>query len=122
MPNKNGGEIKVYGLNSCDSCRKARKWLKDGQHSFQFHDLRVDGLDGETLDQWLRSDFAAQLLNQRSTTWRQLSAEEKASSASSPKQLLLKYPALIKRPVFTRDRQVLAVGFKPQDLESALQT
>ena len=122
MPNKTSAEIGVYGLNSCDSCRKARKWLQASQYSFQFHDMRVDGLDGKVLDQWLGSDFAAQLLNQRSTTWRQLSAEEKASATSSPKQLLLKYPALIKRPVFTRDRQVLAVGFEPQDLESALQT
>ena len=43
--------LTVYGLKSCDACRKARKALGDREH--RFHDLREDGLDGAMLDRWI---------------------------------------------------------------------
>jgi arsenate reductase len=120
MSNSHTDQITVYGLKSCDTCRKAQKWLQSLQLDFRFHDLRADGLDEEMLGHWLGSDFSSKLLNQRSTTWRQLTEAEKASSATDLKSLLRHHPALIKRPVFTRGNRVLAVGFKPAELETVL--
>jgi arsenate reductase len=120
MSNSHTDQITVYGLKSCDTCRKAQKWLQSLQLDFRFHDLRADGLDEEMLGHWLGSEFSSKLLNQRSTTWRQLTDAEKASSTTDLKSLLVHHPALIKRPVFTRGDKVLAVGFKPAELETVL--
>ena len=66
----------VYGLKSCDACRKARKALAGREH--RFHDLREDGLDAAMLDRWIGALGWEALLNRRSTTWRALDEAEKA--------------------------------------------
>ncbi|HMB59961.1 MAG TPA: Spx/MgsR family RNA polymerase-binding regulatory protein [Xanthomonadales bacterium] len=110
----------VYGLSSCDTCRKAKKWLQSNAVAFQFHDVRQDGLAAAEVKRWLHSGFANKLINRQSTTWRKLSDKQKKLAASAPQTLLLEHPALVKRPVFERDGKVLAVGFKPETLAAAL--
>lgn len=105
----------IYGIKQCDTCRKALKWL-DGQGvEHRFHDFRVDGLDADLLNGWLGSAFADTLVNRRSTTWRNLSDEQRQSRGDALTQLLLDQPTLIKRPVWVAD-EIIAVGFKPADL------
>ncbi len=111
--------ITVYGIKQCDTCRKALKWLQAQGIEHQFHDFRVDGLDRKLLKAWLASPFAGQLVNRRSTTWRQLSDQQQEMQGDALLQLLLENPTLIKRPVFVRD-EIVAVGFKPQELLDVL--
>jgi arsenate reductase len=108
--------LTVYGIRQCDTCRKALRWLSARGTECQFHDLRRDGLDKTLLEDWLDSPFASQLVNRRSTTWRQLSDVQRQHDGKDLVKLILEYPTLIKRPVFVDD-QVLAVGFKPSELE-----
>lgn len=113
--------LTVYGLASCDTCRKAIACLDAQQVSFHYHDVRKDGLDATDLRRWLRSPFSEKLLNRQSTTWRQLSDKEKSAAESDPLPLLLEHPTLLKRPVFVREGEVVAVGFKPETLQEALE-
>lgn len=108
--------LTVYGIKQCDTCRKALTWLKQRGIEHRFHDLRADGLDAGLVQAWLDSDFAEQLVNRRSTTWRQLSETQRESEGEALLNLLLQFPTLIKRPVFV-DGQILAIGFKPGELE-----
>lgn len=107
--------LTVYGIKQCDSCRKALKWLAAEGVDHQFQDLRVDGLSGELLNGWLGSPFADKLVNRRSTTWRQLSDEQRQFEGDQLLDLLLEHPTLIKRPVFVVD-EIVAVGFNPKEL------
>ena len=34
--------INIYGLKNCDSCRKAIKWLKDNNYSYEFFDIKAN--------------------------------------------------------------------------------
>lgn len=111
--------ITVYGIKQCDTCRKALKWMEAQGIEHQFHDFCVDGLEKALLRGWLNSGFADQLVNRRSTTWRQLSDQQRAMQGDDQLQLLLDNPTLIKRPVFVAD-DILAVGFKPQELLDVL--
>ena len=108
--------LTVYGIKQCDTVRKARKWLDQKEVEHRFHDFRIDGLSAELLRGWLNSDFSDKLVNRRSTTWRQLSEEQRQSEGESLLELLLEFPTLIKRPVFVTD-QIFAVGFNPKELE-----
>jgi Spx/MgsR family transcriptional regulator len=105
--------LTVYGIKQCDTCRKARVWLDGAGIAHRFHDLRADGLQPEQLTAWLGSEFAAALVNRRSTTWRQLTDAQRAAAGADLMRLLLDHPTLIKRPVFTRGGNVIAVGFDP---------
>ena len=75
--------LTVYGIKQCDTCRKALKWLTAKGIDHQFHDFRVDGLQAELLQGWLESTFAGKLVNRRSTTWRQLSEEQRQSEGEA---------------------------------------
>ena len=63
----------LYGIKNCDTVRKARKWLESEEIDYSFHDFRVDGLDKKNLSAWVKSVGWEELLNKRSTTWKQLS-------------------------------------------------
>lgn len=87
--------MKLLGLMTCDTCRKARKALPDAQ----FVDVRKDGLpDGVLAAAW--AEFGATLIKKKSTTWRGLSEAERATE---PLALLAAHPTLMKRPLIVFD-------------------
>lgn len=101
----------VYGLRNCDTCRKAREWLRGNDVKHSFCDLRADGLDGATVDRWIAEIGWEALVNRRGTTWRSLSDTEKQiADQDAARDLMMRHPALIKRPVFDLGGPVL-VGF-----------
>lgn len=97
--------MKIYGLKNCDTCRKALKSL-DG---VQLIDIRETPLEDALLDQAL-GQFAENLVNTRSTTWRGLSPEERAHP---PRDLLRAHPALMKRPLIQTAEGELLLGWTP---------
>ena len=102
----------LYGIKNCDTVKKARRWLEDNGQEYNFHDFRVDGLDTETLNQWIKRLGWEVLLNKRGTTWRKLDeATQQSVNDGTIVELLLEYPALIKRPVLDTGKH-LEVGFK----------
>ena len=101
----------LYGIKSCDTCRKALKWLEEQGIDHHFHDLRTDGLDEAALDQWIEALGWEALLNRRSTTWRHLDAGDKDGiDGPGARRLMMAHPTLIKRPVFAL-KSGPAVGF-----------
>mgnify|MGYP001166944198 CR=1 FL=1 len=103
----------VYGLNSCDTCRKARNWLARFDIPHEFTDYREHRVAPELLSRWAHQlgGWDA-LINRASTTWRQLPTTRK-SPGSEPEWLLLlkEYPQLVKRPVLVTADGVVSVGF-----------
>ena len=112
--------ITLYGISNCDTVRKARKWLEANQLEHQFHDFRRDGLSAEQLSDWCKAVGIDTLLNKRGTTWRQLPASERDGlDDAGLLALMLKHPALIKRPVLTY-ADGCHVGFKENEYASRL--
>ena len=103
--------LTVYGLKSCDTCRKARRWLDERGLDYRFHDVRADGLAEVTIAEWLAVAGVDVLLNRRGTTWRGLSdAEKDVQDDAGAAALMAAHPALIKRPVFAASGRIF-VGF-----------
>ena len=102
-----------YGLKTCDTCRKARRWL-DAHADYDYRDVRNDGLDRELLGDWFdRTDWQS-LVNRRSTTWKSLDpADRDGLNRDSAIDLLIQNPTLLKRPVLDTGDDLL-VGFDPQ--------
>ena len=102
----------LYGIPNCDTVKKARTWLADNGHDFDFHDFKKQGLDRATVAGWLEQLDWETLVNRKGTTWRKLSDERRASivDSASALELMLENPSVIKRPVLA-GAGPLAVGF-----------
>lgn len=112
--------IIVYGIKNCDSIKKARAWLDHKQIDYRFHDYRTDGLEPALLQQFVDKLGVDAVLNRRSTSWRQLSDQQKQDlSPEKALQLMLTTPTLIKRPIISIDDQVIA-GFNPDQYSAIL--
>ena len=87
--------LTLYGLKSCDTCRKVRRAAEKAGKSITFIDVRETPLDREELMRFMDA-FGDKLVNKASTTWRGLSDSEREED---PLSLLEKHPTLMKRPV-----------------------
>ncbi|HXE66162.1 MAG TPA: Spx/MgsR family RNA polymerase-binding regulatory protein [Rhodanobacteraceae bacterium] len=103
----------LYGLPTCDTCRKARNWLDRFGVAHTFVDYRANPVPAATLKDWARQLGGWEnLINKASTTWRNLLPQRKNPAGDPEWTLLLKeYPALVKRPVVVRENGEASVGF-----------
>lgn len=108
----------LYGLKNCDSVKKARKWLEEKGIDYRFHDFRGDGLSKDQLQQWLARLGSEVLINNRSTTWKQLTDQDKKlAMGDTASAVVLANPTLIKRPVLEHGDKIL-VGYSPEEYEN----
>ena len=102
--------ITVYGIKNCDTVKKALKWLSDHNIEHKLHDYRVDGLDTAFLQQAEAQFGWENLVNKRSTTWRNLEDDvKKTLSKATALSVLAENPTLIKRPIILQEGKALIV-------------
>lgn len=105
----------LYGIPNCDTVKKARTWLAEHGHDFEFHDFKKQGLDRATAAGWLEQLDWETLVNRKGTTWRKLTDERRAQvvDKAGALELMLENPSVIKRPVLAGTGP-LSVGFSPE--------
>lgn len=111
--------ITLYGINNCDTVKRARKTLDAAGVDFHFHDFRRDGVEQAQIQAWL-DELGEALINRRGTTWRKLSEAEQARAQDEPAALLAEYPAMIKRPVINKNNEI-RLGFAAKDASEIVQ-
>ena len=100
--------LTVYGIKTCDTVKKALKWLEAEGIAHTFHDFRADGLERAEVQRWVDALGWESVLNRRSTTWRELSDDDKNGiDAAKAVVLMCGHPTLIKRPVFVGNDLIL---------------
>lgn len=110
--------LTFVGLKSCDTCRKAKKWLEAEGIAYQAVDVRADGLARADVEKWLEAVGWEVLVNKRGTTWRTLDdAIKQTMDAAKAVDVILDNPAVMKRPVFVKGDQII-VGFKAEQQEA----
>jgi len=103
----------LYGLANCDTCRKARNWLKRFDVAHEFVDYRDVRQSPETLVTWKDAIGGWDaMVNKSSTTWRNLPPARRTPGSDAEWKLLLReHPQLIRRPVVVTDDGVTSQGF-----------
>lgn len=110
----------LYGIHNCSTVKKAKDWLQNQQIEYQFHDYRQQGLTADLLDSFEVVLGWQQLLNKKSTRWRQLNDTQKSHiDKQTALQYMLKTPTLIKRPILSGGDKML-IGFTAQAYQDAL--
>lgn len=105
----------LYGIKTCDTCRKAMKALDAAGHPFTFVDLRADADMHALAPRWIKAVGTDKIVNRKSTTWRSLSDADKAKAdtATGATALLAANPTLVKRPVIEAEGEIF-VGWTPE--------
>lgn len=111
--------ITVYGIKNCDTVKKALKWLAEHGVEHKLHDYRMDGLNEDFLVKAEQQFGWDNLLNRRSTTWRNLDEQvKKTLEKPTALSVLTAYPTLIKRPIILQD-DIALIGFNDKLYEQA---
>ena len=96
----------LYGIATCDTCKKAQKALVAAGHEVTFRDVRAEPLTDTEIQEFI-AEFGTKIINTQSTTYRGLSDWTRASEAEVQ---LREHPALMKRPVI-RNGDKLTLGW-----------
>ncbi|GAP66546.1 transcriptional regulator, Spx/MgsR family [Mizugakiibacter sediminis] len=107
------GGVTLYGLEKCDTCRKARNWLARFGVEHAFVDYREQRVPAETLKDWARQVGGwEKLVNKSGPTWRNLLPQRKNPGSDPEWTLLIKeHPALVRRPVVVLEDGRVHIGF-----------
>lgn len=104
---------KLFGLEKCDACKKARSWLDRNKIEHAFVDYREQRVDAATLKAWAKAVGGwEKLVNRTGMTWRNLLPARKSPASDAEWLLLIReYPALVRRPVTVLDDGGVHLGF-----------
>lgn len=89
----------LYGISTCDTCKKALKALQAAERDVTFRDIRAQPLTEAEIDT-IVTEFGDRAVNKQSTTYRGFSDFLKASE---PEAQIAAQPAVMKRPVIEAD-------------------
>ncbi len=98
--------VKLYGIKNCDSVKKAIKFLKAREVTYEFVDFKQTPVDCDIVIPWLEQVEMKKLFNTRGTTYRTLKLKELNLDEEQKLQWLCKENLLIKRPVLDVDGKV----------------
>lgn len=102
--------IKIYGIPTCDSVRKAKKFFKNSEIETEFIDFRKNPLACEKVSKWVDAVGVDILFNNRGTTYRTLKLKELDLDAEGKQKWLCDENMLLKRPIIEFEQEVI-VGF-----------
>ncbi|WP_321778467.1 arsenate reductase family protein [Sulfurimonas sp.] len=108
--------MKLYGISTCDSVRKARKFFKENEIDLEFIDFKKTSVDCKKVDEWLEQIEMDILFNSRGTKYRILKLKELNLDASGKREWLCRENMLFKRPIIEYKGQVI-VGFDEEKYE-----
>jgi len=91
----------LYGIPTCDTCKKALKALEGAGRRVEFRDIRKTPLTEAEIAR-LVAEFGGRLINKSSTTYRSFSDFLRESE---PEAQIAAQPTVMKRPVIEADGQ-----------------
>jgi arsenate reductase (glutaredoxin) len=85
----------LYGIPTCETCKKAAKALHAAGKTVSFRDIRANPLSPQEIETIVHH-FGSKAVNQQSTTYRAFNSFLKASE---PEAQIAAQPTVMKRPV-----------------------
>jgi len=99
--------IKMYGIPTCGSVKKAKKFFNENGIEFDFIDLKKEPVGCDKIDEWLKQVDINTLFNSRGTKYRMLKLKELNLDEAGKREWLCRENLLIKRPVIEYDGKVI---------------
>ncbi|HIP51088.1 MAG TPA: Spx/MgsR family RNA polymerase-binding regulatory protein [Campylobacterales bacterium] len=89
----------IYGIKTCSTVGKAKKFMKNNDIDFDFVDYKVESVGEEKIREWLKQIDMKVLFNTRGTKYRDLKLKELDLDDDGKIEWMAKENYLLKRPV-----------------------
>jgi arsenate reductase (glutaredoxin) len=110
--------IRVYGIPTCGTVKKARKWLAEQGIEHEWVDLREDPPPPDRIATWVATFGSKPMRNTSSGAYRALPVEKKGWGDDQWLPAFQGEVMLLKRPIVEVDGEPALVGFKLPDWEA----
>jgi Spx/MgsR family transcriptional regulator len=99
--------MKLYGIKTCGSVKKAMKFFKENEIEYEFIDFKKITVGEDEINYWLNKVSIDTLFNNRGTKYRTLKLKDLNLDDEGKKEWLIKENMLIKRPVIEYNDDVI---------------
>jgi Spx/MgsR family transcriptional regulator len=111
--------MKLYGIKSCASVKKARSFFDTNDIKYEFIDISKKGIDSDKLNYWTNFIDSINMLNPRSKAYKENKVKEmKNLTSKKASKLILNDNTILKRPIIEHGlngEEKLYIGFKESD-------
>jgi len=109
--------LTVYGIPTCGTVNKARKWLDEHDITYDWVDFRQTPPSRTQVERWVGAFGARAMRNTSGGAYRKLPDAKKTWDEATWTAHFAEDPMLIKRPVVERDGEPVRVGWRASDEE-----
>lgn len=109
--------IKVYGIKTWDSVRKALRFFKDNNIEVEFSDTKKELPTSTSIESWVSKAGIDLVFNSRGTKYRTLKLKELNLDENGKLDWLIKEPMLLKRPIIESNNDVI-VGWNEEQYKN----
>ncbi len=110
-------KLRVYGITTCGTVKKSRKWLDEHQIDYEWVGFREKAPTKTQIKAWVKAFGAQKMRNTSGGAYRALGPEKKEWSDAQWTEAFSKDFMLIKRPIIEKDGEPVLVGFRAKDDE-----
>lgn len=105
----------LYGISTCDSCRKAKKWFDAQEIEYIWVDTRKNPPTRTQITRWVTTLGNKVMRNTSGGAYRALGEEKKTWDDNQWIDAFSADPMLLKRPLIERNDAALLTGFRGSD-------
>ncbi|ACA98027.1 MULTISPECIES: Spx/MgsR family RNA polymerase-binding regulatory protein [Cyanophyceae] len=109
--------LQVYGIPTCNTCKKALKWLETAGISYEFINTKEQPPTRQAIAQWVSDLGSKPMRNTSGQSYRALGEEKKTWDDNQWIEAFSQDAMLLKRPLFVRDNKAVLVGFRASETE-----
>jgi arsenate reductase (glutaredoxin) len=111
--------LKIYGIPTCNTCKKALKWLQENGIEFEFINTKDHPPDRSQIADWVKTLGSKPMRNTSGHSYRAIGDDKQTWTDDQWIAAFAQDAMLLKRPLFVRQGTALLVGFpdKPDILE-----
>jgi len=104
----------IYGIKTCSTVGKARKFMRENSIEFDFVDYKVESVDEVKIRSWLEKIDINLLFNTRGTKYRELKLKELNLDDDGKIKWMAKENYLIKRPVIEYNNGEVHIAYNEE--------
>ncbi len=104
----------MYGIKTCSTVGKARKFMRENGIEFNFIDYKVESVDEDKIREWLKQVDINILFNNKGKKYRDLKLKELNLDDECKIMYMAKENYLLKRPVIEYNSKVY-VGYNEDE-------
>lgn len=110
--------MKMYGIKTCASVKKAKAFFDENNISYEFIDLNKEPIGKEKIAQWQVFTPAVSMLNPRTKLYRDLKLKDNKPNEKEAVSIICKDNGIIKRPILEHGldgEEKFTIGFNESE-------